>query len=830
MAMVIVPAGEGDGLKPLEGKLVEIGVLEKIEPDPSIKALYPDAEAMDVSGEKGRVVGWAEDQQKYAVHTFAGLLVYVPEDKLREFVPPEAEAPGGFDVAWPSAPGSRISPEQVDEFAATVSEKILDQGFCVVQLFESNDAVLETVDTCRQVLEWGTLKEDVEEEYLGEEPVEGKVAWLQYQAPGIDGRPLGMKSYDLEDMGATMNMDGLGALDRVDRTLTNVAALLYSFAPEWESEKAFTAWGRTTALVRSSLDADDDRKALQRSSLGNDDAEELDEYVRFVESKKLCILYLVDNEGGELTLTPGKEAYEYNQVSIPLTKSKVVIFRCDDVGMSHSYRPNGRSLCLQTWLLDVPSVMREKEEALRFIDGPQEPLGQRNNVMGIMTRYPGCSFEPMAFWSMLASGTDTQVQVPASRWDIDIYYRKEHTIGFSMTCHGAMLQHTEITSFDNKFFGIAPEESECMAPYMRVMLEVGYETLHRAGHRREEMPGWHCGVFVGDSGSDWDSCFDALVGPHNLQFRFAGRERSAACARLSHVMGLKGPVSTSETACSSSLVACGIAQMTMRKQQAGQQTPSMATDLRHGLVIGTNTLIGPMSYISLSGPGMLTTHGRCFTFDQSADGFARGEGLGGIKLKVCDNAMEAADRVAILIGCAVNQDGRSASMTAPHGPSQQAVIKDSMREGGLNPKMITIAECHGTGTALGDPIEVGALRGVLGKDRKQPILKTSAKANIGHLEAAAGIAGLIKCICMLNFSSGAPNCHLVVLNPHLDVAGFPVLFETELTDYGSNSGLTGVSSFGFGGTNARADVWGNATHGHRYCITGTVLKPRAIMY
>jgi len=296
------------------------------------------------------------------------------------------------------------------------------------------------------------------------------------------------------------------------------------------------------------------------------------------------------------------------------------------------------------------------------------------------------------------------------------------------------------------------------------------------------------------------------------------------------VMGLKGPVSTAETACSSSLVACGIAQMTMRHQQPDQKKASIGTDLRHGLVIGSNTIIGVHSYISLSGPGMLTSHGRCFTFDQSADGFARGEGIGGVKLQVCDNEFESEGRLAVLIGCAVNQDGRSASMTAPHGPSQQAVIRDSMREGGLSPKSITIAECHGTGTALGDPIEVGALRGVLGSGRSQPILKTSAKTNIGHLEAAAGVAGLIKCICMLNFSTGSPNCHLVTLNPHLDVAGFPVLFETEATDYGLNSGLTGVSSFGFGGTNARADVWGHATYGARYCISGVVMKPQAIAW
>jgi acyl transferase domain-containing protein len=269
--------------------------------------------------------------------------------------------------------------------------------------------------------------------------------------------------------------------------------------------------------------------------------------------------------------------------------------------------------------------------------------------------------------------------------------------------------------------------------------------------------------------------------------------------------------------------------MTMRFREPDQKNPSLATEIYDGLVIGSNTLIAAGSYISLSGPGMLTSNGRCFTFDHSADGFARGEGIGSIKFKVTVDCLEAMGSYAKLIGACVNQDGRSASMTAPHGPSQQEVIRNSMREGGLSTANITIAECHGTGTALGDPIEVGALRGIFKAGRSIPFMKTSAKTNIGHLEAAAGVAGLIKCIIMLNYSTGAPNCHLLVLNPHLDVAGYPVYFETESVDFGHNSGLTGVSSFGFGGTNARADVWGHATKGARYSLAGSLPRARNVI-
>eukprot|EP00439_Symbiodinium_sp_Y106_P069397 s1303_g11.t3 len=549
-----------------------------------------------------------------------------------------------------------------------------------------------------------------------------------------------------------------------------------------------------------------------------DEQSELDMHIGFVDGKRLAMIFLIDNDGGELELFPNPTGYDYNEVTLPLSKNKLIVFRCDALGLNYSYRPKGKHMALQSWVLDVPSAWKDKEEALRILDGPEEPEGRRNNVMGVCTRYPGLGFEVQAYWNMLAAGTDTEVKIPIQRWDTDIYYRAEHTIGFSMTCHGANLQQSEIEMFDNQFFGIDKREAIEMAPYMRVMLEVGYEALHNAGHRRSELKNWKCGVFCGDSGSDWDGIHYTMG--KDLDIKLAGRERSAAANRLSHVFGLTGPTSTAETACSSSLVATGIAQMTMRSKLEDQQTPNITTELKHGLVIGSNLLLGPGGYISLSGPGMLTHQGRCFTFDNSADGFARGEGVGSVKLKVCEDSVEASGRVAMLIGCSVNQDGRSASMTAPHGPSQQEVIRQSMREAGLSPNSITIAECHGTGTALGDPIEIGALRGVMRADRARPILKTSSKTNLGHLEAGAGMAGLIKCICMLNYSSGAPNIHLLTLNPHLDVAGYPVYFESELLDYGYNSGLTGVSSFGFGGTNARADVWGHATKGHRYCITG----------
>jgi len=399
-----------------------------------------------------------------------------------------------------------------------------------------------------------------------------------------------------------------------------------------------------------------------------------------------------------------------------------------------------------------------------------------------------------------------------------------------MTCHGAFIGDQDIECFDNKFFGISEEDANMMAPKDRLTLEVGYETVHRAGYRRETLSGLNMGVYVGDSGSDWVGLLQISEAFNGLRAnRWDFQLNAVTCSRLSWIFDMVGPCGTAETACSSSLVAAGIAHMSMRTLMEDQRATGFNTGLKQALVVGVNTLVAQGGYIGLSGPGMLTHLGRCFTFDQSADGYARGEGVGGITLKYCESPEEGAGRLAMWIGSCINQDGRSASMTAPHGPSQQDVIRASMREAGLDPSMVTIAECHGTGTALGDPIEIGSLRGTMAKGRGTvPLMTTSAKSNIGHLEAGAGMAGIIKCIMMLRFSAGAPNCHLNCFNPHLDISGFPIYFETEPTDFGANSGMTGVSSFGFGGTNARADLWGHAVKGPRACVTGTVIKQRTV--
>eukprot|EP00434_Breviolum_minutum_P022945 symbB.v1.2.020241.t1/scaffold1693.1/size105633/11 len=351
-------------------------------------------------------------------------------------------------------------------------------------------------------------------------------------------------------------------------------------------------------------------------------------------------------------------------------------------------------------------------------------------------------------------------------------------------------------------------------PTQRNALEVGYDCLYRAGWTGESLRGAEMCASLGYAASEFVGNM-AMRGKFGFSEHIYLQNNPSACAsRLHFVFGMKGPVSTTETACSSSLSAVGLMHNNLRPVMP-EQTKDMAAmrkQVKYGIATGSNGHFDPFYTVSLCGASMLSHVGRCFTFDQSADGFIRGEGCGSMAFRV--SSKEDIARLAVLCGTCLNQDGRSASLTAPHGPSQQECIRHSLREAAIKPLDIQIQELHGTGTALGDPIEVGALRATMmkfeGQVRQHPLVKTSSKSNLGHTEISAGINGLMKCVLMGCYAASAPNLHLRLLNPHIDDAAYPVYFTPEY-----ETGFFGVSSFGFGGSNARGDIWCRAQAGHR---------------
>ncbi|MDJ0897245.1 MAG: type I polyketide synthase [Xenococcus sp. MO_188.B8] len=412
-------------------------------------------------------------------------------------------------------------------------------------------------------------------------------------------------------------------------------------------------------------------------------------------------------------------------------------------------------------------------------------------IIGTGCRFPG-AFDIESFWQLLCQGIDAIAEVPPERWNINTFYDPEPAKPGKINSRwGGFLE--QVDRFDPQFFGISPREAEYIDPQQRLMLEVTWEALENAGLVPEKLSGSQTGVFVGINGSDYDrlGCrnFDNLCA-----YNGTGSAPGIAANRISYSLNLRGPSVGLDTACSSSLVAVHLACQSLR---------SIESDLC--LVGGVNLMLWPGPSIIFSQAQMTAADGRCKTFDASADGYVRGEGCGVVVLKRLKDALDDGDNIqAIIRGSAVNQDGASNGLTAPNGPSQQMVIRQALKNAGVTPAQISYVEAHGTGTSLGDPIEVKSLKAVLMEDRDpdSSCWIGSVKTNIGHLEAAAGIAGLIKVILQLQQGEIFPHLHLKQLNPYIRLQETPLSIPTQRQSWSvRGSRFAGVSSFGFGGTN-----------------------------
>jgi len=418
-------------------------------------------------------------------------------------------------------------------------------------------------------------------------------------------------------------------------------------------------------------------------------------------------------------------------------------------------------------------------------------------IVGMGCRLPGGVDSPEKLWTLLTQGIDAVSEVPPERWNAAALYDPDvMAAGKMATRWGGFLRRQDLEQFDAAFFGISPREADRMEPEQRLLLETAVEAFEDAGVTSDAVAGKSVGVFVGvhnlSSNYFWQQACDlAAIDAYTS----TGVAHSIIANRLSYFLDLRGPSLALDTACSSSLVAVHLACQSLRARES---------DL--ALAGGVN-ILGPEATIAFSKLQMMASDGRCKTFDARADGFVRGEGCGVIVLKRLSDAVRDGDRVlAVIRGSAVNQDGATNGLTAPNGLAQQAVIRDALNNAGLPPGAVSYVETHGTGTALGDPIEVEAISAVLGADgSRTPCLLGALKTNIGHLEAAAGIAGLIKAVLCLQHGRVPRNLHFTELNPHIQLAGsrfeLPVTERTWERPQGGKR-VAGVSSFGFGGTNA----------------------------
>jgi acyl transferase domain-containing protein/SAM-dependent methyltransferase len=419
-------------------------------------------------------------------------------------------------------------------------------------------------------------------------------------------------------------------------------------------------------------------------------------------------------------------------------------------------------------------------------------------IIGMGLRFPGDGKDQESFWHLLHNGVDAITEIPENRWSLDEFYHPDVTIpGKMITRHGGFLK--DIDLFDAAFFGISPREAESMDPQQRLLLETSWEALENGGQSPDKLLGTQTGVFIGISNSDY---FRMVISDLERIDTYAstGGTLSVAAGRISYLLGLNGPAISVDTACSSSLVALHLASLSLRQKECNL-----------ALVGGVNLILTPEANINFSKAGMMALDGRCKTFDAAADGYVRGEGCGVILVKRLSDAEKDGDRIlAVVLGSAVNQDGRSSGLTAPNGLAQEAVLRSALDAAGVEPGQVGYIEAHGTATSLGDPIEVHALGKVFGpgRDRSLPLHIGSVKTNIGHLEAAAGIAGVIKVILALQNKEIPPSLHFRKPNPHISWEDFPVSVVAERMAWNpiDDRLIAGVSSFGFSGTNAHVII------------------------
>jgi acyl transferase domain-containing protein/SAM-dependent methyltransferase/acyl carrier protein len=417
-------------------------------------------------------------------------------------------------------------------------------------------------------------------------------------------------------------------------------------------------------------------------------------------------------------------------------------------------------------------------------------------IVGIGCRFPGGINNAEALWKLLAEGREAVRDVPADRWNLERYYDPEPGLaGKSLAKRGGFLD--AIDQFDPQFFGISPREAPYVDPQHRLLLETAWEAIEDAGLVLDLERGTDLGVFVGISHNDYQGIQGTSSDHSGITAHSpTGSAHSIAANRISYCLNLRGPSLAIDTACSSALAAVSLA---CDHIWSGRGTAALAG--------GVTVMITPGGFIGFSQASMLSPEGRCKAFDASADGFVRGEGAGMVLLKSLSRALADGDSIhGVIIGAAMNQDGHTNGISLPSPEAQARLVRDACADAGIDPRRVGYVEAHGTGTAVGDPIEAHALAEALceGRSADAPLPIGSVKTNLGHLETAAGIAGLLKAMLVLERGRIPPSLHFRTPSPHIDFTALKLRVPVAMEPFPETDGprIAGVNSFGFGGANA----------------------------
>ncbi|MBU3751536.1 MAG: type I polyketide synthase, partial [Mycobacterium sp.] len=422
-------------------------------------------------------------------------------------------------------------------------------------------------------------------------------------------------------------------------------------------------------------------------------------------------------------------------------------------------------------------------------------------VVGLGCRLPGGVSNAEEFWTLLREGASGIIRVPADRWDADAYYSDDHTVpGTICNREGGFLTSWQPDEFDAEFFNIAPREAAAIDPQQRLLLEVSWEALENAGINPQSIRGTQTGVFIGLTTNDYYHSVAGKLRREQIDAYIPfGNAPNFAAGRLSYFLGARGPAVVLDTACSSSLVAIHLACESLRRRESDT-----------ALAAGVNLILSPENSIACSRFGMLSPDGTCKTFDAEANGYVRSEGCGVVVLKRLEDAQRAGDAVlAVVRGSAVNQDGASSGQTVPNGPAQQALMRQALHAARLTPAEVDYIEAHGTGTGLGDPIELDALAEVYGERAgSAPLVLGSVKTNLGHLESAAGVTGFIKAVLSVGHGHIPRQLNFTKLTPNAGPGAARFVIAAEPLDWPevSRPRRAAVSSFGVSGTNAHVII------------------------
>jgi acyl transferase domain-containing protein len=404
-------------------------------------------------------------------------------------------------------------------------------------------------------------------------------------------------------------------------------------------------------------------------------------------------------------------------------------------------------------------------------------------IIGIGCKFPK-AINSQHFWENLYTGIDA----------ISIKTQNS-TPNISNESIGGYVENYD--QFDSKYFNISPREAKCMDPQQRIMLDVAQQSFQDANINAKDLASSKTGVFIGVMGSDWNRL--TLSNTNNIELHTGtGNGYCMIANRVSYVYDLRGPSMAIDTACSSSLVAIDTGCKYLK-----------LNEINLAIVGGVNSILTPALDAFYQKAGLASKSGRCKSFGSNADGIVRGEGAGVVLLKRLSDAIQDNDRIyAVIHGSAVNHDGRSNGITAPNKWAQIQVIKSALENAGKQPYEVQYVEGHGTGTLLGDPIEASALGEAIGKYKKSPCIIGSVKSNLGHLEGAAGIAGVIKVALSIHHQKIPPSLHYGSGNPYINFRELNLHVQTKLTDWVDKIKIAGISSFGLGGTNSHI-VLGN---------------------